>query len=59
MMVLIAITAVFYLLSARNDQALIVIISLLLVSIVWALQSSILRYMNELKIFNTGAISEK
>lgn len=59
MMVLLAITAVFYVLSARNDQALIAIAVLLLVSIIWVLKNSIPRYIDELQILlNTGAVRE-
>ena len=59
MMILLAITAVFYVLSVRNDQALIAIAVLLLVSIIWVLKNSIPRYIDELKILlNTGAVRE-
>ncbi len=59
MMVLLAISAVFYVLSVRNDQVLIALAVLLLVSIVWVLKNSLPRYIDELKILlNTGAVRE-
>ena len=59
MMVILAITAAFYVLSVRNDQVLIALAVLLLVTVVWVLKNSIPRYVNELKILlNTGAVRE-
>lgn len=59
LMAALSITAVFYVLSARNDQVLIGISVLLLISIVWILKSSIPSYINELRILlNTGSVRE-
>lgn len=59
LMAALSITAVFYVLSARNDQVLIGIAVLLLISIVWILKSSIPSYINELRILlNTGSVRE-
>lgn len=55
----LAIAAVFYVLSVRNDQVLIGITVLLLLSMVWLLKSSIPSYINELRILlNTGSVRE-
>ena len=55
----LAIAAVFYVLSVRNDQVLIGITVLLLLSMVWLLKSSIPNYVNELRILlNTGSVRE-
>lgn len=55
----LAIAAVFYVLSVRNDQVLIGITVLLLLSMVWLLKSSIPSYVNELRILlNTGSVRE-
>lgn len=55
----LAITAVFFVLSVRNDQVLIGITVLLLISIVWLLKSSIPSYVNELRLLlNTGSVRE-
>lgn len=59
MMAVLAIAAVFYVLSARNDRMLVAIAVLLLVSVIWVLKSSLPRYFHELKILlNTGAVRE-
>ena len=59
MMVVLAIAAVFYVLSVRNDQVLIAFAVLLLVSIIWVLKNSLPQYINELKILlNTGVVRE-
>ncbi len=59
LMGILAITAVFYVLSVRNDQVLIGITILLLLSILWLLKSSIPSYINELRILlNTGSVRE-
>ncbi len=59
MMVVLAISAVFYVLSVRNDRLLIALSVLLLVSIIWVLKSSLPRYFHEFKILlNTGAVRE-
>lgn len=55
----LAIAAVFYVLSVRNDQVLIGITVLLLLSMIWLLKSSIPSYVNELRILlNTGSVRE-
>jgi len=55
----LAIAAVFYVLSVRNDQVLIGITVLLLLSMIWLLKSSIPSYINELRILlNTGSVRE-
>ena len=57
--IVLAITAVFFVLSVRNDQVLIGITVLLLISIVWLLKSSIPSYVNELRLLlNTGSVRE-
>ncbi len=57
--VMLAIAAVFYVLSVRNDQVLIAIGILLLISVIWVLKNSIPRYVDELKLLlNTGAVRE-
>ncbi len=57
--VMLAIAAVFYVLSVREDQLLFAIAVLLLVSIIWVLKNSIPRYMVELNLLlNTGAVRE-
>lgn len=57
--VLLAIAAAFYVLSVRNDQVLLAIAVLLLVSIIWVLKNSIPRYVDELKLLlNTGSVRE-
>ncbi|MEK6596360.1 MAG: hypothetical protein AABZ18_07585, partial [Pseudomonadota bacterium] len=59
LMGVLAIAAVFYVLSVRNDQVLIGITVLLLLSMVWLLKSSIPSYVNELRILlNTGSVRE-
>ncbi len=59
MMVVLAIAAVFYVFSVRNDQLLIALSVLLLVSVIWVLKSSLPRYYHELKLLlNTGAVRE-
>ena len=59
LMAALSITAVFYVLSVRNDQVLIGITVLLLLSIIWLLKSSIPSYINELRILlNTGSVRE-
>ncbi len=59
MMVMLAIAAVFYVLSVRNDRVLIALGIILLVSIIWVLKSSIPRFINELKLLlNTGSVRE-
>lgn len=59
MMVVLAIAAVFYVFSVRNDQLLVALSVLLLVSVIWVLKSSLPRYFHELKILlNTGAVRE-
>ncbi len=59
MMVMLAIAAVFYVLNVRNDQVLVALFLILLVSIIWVLKSSIPRFINELKILlNTGSVRE-
>jgi len=55
----LAIAAAFYVLSVRNDQVLIGITVLLLLSIVLLLKNSISSYINELRILlNTGSVRE-
>lgn len=55
----LAIAAVFYVLSVRNDQVLIGIAVLLLVSIIWFLKNSIPNFVNELRLLlNTGSVRE-
>ncbi len=55
----LAISAAFYVLSVRNDQVLIGITVLLLLSIVFLLKNSILSYINELRILlNTSSVRE-
>lgn len=59
LMAALAISAAFYVLSVRNDQVLIGITVLLLLSIIWLLKSSIPSYVNELRILlNTGSVRE-
>lgn len=59
LMGVLAITAVFYVLSVRDDQVLIGMTVLLLLSIVWLLKSSIPSYINELRVLlNTGSVRE-
>lgn len=59
MMGALAIAAVFYVLSVRNDQVLIGITVLLLISVVWLLKSSIPSFVNELRLLlNTGPVRE-
>jgi hypothetical protein len=59
MMVMLAIAAVFYVLSVRNDKVLVALSIILLVSVIWVLKSSVPRYINELKILlNTGSVRE-
>lgn len=55
----LAIAAMFYVLSVRDDQVLIGLTVLLLLSIVWLLKSSIPSYINELRVLlNTGPVRE-
>ncbi|MCP5245030.1 MAG: hypothetical protein H6937_03315 [Burkholderiales bacterium] len=57
--VMLAIAAAFYVLSVRDDQILLAIAVLLLISIIWVLKNSIPRYIEELKLLmNTGAVRE-
>ncbi len=59
MIVLLAIAAVFYVLSVRNDRVLIALGIILLVSVIWVLKSSIPRFIDELKLLlNTGSVRE-
>lgn len=59
LMAALAISAAFYVLSVRNDQVLIGITVLLLLSIILLLKSSIPSYVNELRILlNTGSVRE-
>ncbi|UJP05657.1 MAG: hypothetical protein LZF61_01390 [Nitrosomonas sp.] len=59
LMGVLAVAAVFYVLNVRNDQALIGITVLLLVSIIWLLKSSIPSFVNELRmLLNTGSVRE-
>lgn len=59
LMGVLAIAAMFYVLSVRNDQVLIGITVLLLISIVWLLKSSIPSFVNELRLLlNTGPVRE-
>ena len=59
LMGVLAIAAAFYVLSVRNDQVLIGITVLLLLSIVLLLKNSISSYINELRILlNTGSVRE-
>lgn len=59
LMAALSITAVFYVLSVRNDQVLIGITVLLLLSIILLLKNSIPSYINELRILlNTGSVRE-
>lgn len=59
MMGALAIAAAFYVLSVRNDQVLIGITVLLLLSIVLLLKNSISGYITELRILlNTGSVRE-
>lgn len=59
LMGVLAIAAMFYVLSVRNDQVLIGITVLLLISIVWVLKSSIPSFVNELRLLlNTGSVRE-
>lgn len=51
MMIMLAIAAVFYVLNVRNDQVLVALFIILLVSIIWVLKSSIPRFINELKFY--------
>ena len=57
--VMLAVAAAFYVLSVRDDQVLLAIAVLLLVSIIWVLKNSIPRYIEELKLLmNTGSVRE-
>ena len=57
--IMLAIAAMFYVFSVRNDQVLLAVTVLLLVSIIWVLKNSLPRYINELKLLlNTGAVRE-
>lgn len=59
LMGVLAIAAMFYVLSVRDDQVLIGITVLLLLSIIWLLKSSIPSYVNELRVLlNTGPVRE-
>lgn len=59
LMAALAVAAAFYVLSVRNDQVLIGITVLLLLSIIWLLKSSIPSYVSELRILlNTGSVRE-
>lgn len=59
LMGVLAIAAMFYVLSVRDDQVLIGLTVLLLLSIVWLLKSSIPSYINELRVLlNTGPVRE-
>ncbi|MBX3616233.1 hypothetical protein [Nitrosomonas sp.] len=59
LMAALAVAAAFYVLSVRNDQVLIGITVLLLLSIILLLKSSIPSYVNELRILlNTGSVRE-
>jgi len=59
LMGVLAIAAAFYVLSVRNDQVLIGITVLLLLSIILLLKNSISSYINELRILlNTGSVRE-
>ncbi|WP_297325216.1 hypothetical protein [Nitrosomonas sp.] len=59
LMGVLAITAMFYVLSVRDDQVLIGITVLLLLSIIWLLKSSIPSYINELRVLlNAGPVRE-
>lgn len=58
-MIILAITAVFYVFSLRNDQVLTGIGVLLLVIIIWALKSSIPGYIAEIQTFlHAGPVRE-
>ncbi len=58
-MVLLSLAAVFYVLSIRNDQALIGLAFLILIVMVLALRNSIPSYINELKVLlNAGSVRE-
>ena len=57
--VIFSCTAAFYVLNLRNDQVLIGLAIILLISLIWVLRNSIPRYVNELKILlNAGAVRE-
>ena len=59
LMIALAIMAVFYVLSVRNDQVLIGITVLLLISILWLLKSSIPSFVSELRLLlNAGSVRE-
>lgn len=59
LMVILAISASFYVFNARNDQVLVAIAILLLVFIIWVLKNSIPSYLKELNILlNTGSVRE-
>jgi len=54
-----SLAAGFYVLNLRNDQVLIGIAIILLISLIWVLKNSIPRYINELKILlNAGSVRE-
>lgn len=58
-MVLLSLAAVFYVLSIRNDQALIGLAFLILIVMVLALRNSIPSYISELKVLlNAGSVRE-
>jgi len=57
--IMVAIAAAFYVFSVRDDQVLLAVAVLILVSIIWVLKNSIPRYIDELKLLlNTGAVRE-
>lgn len=58
-MVLLSLAAVFYVLSIRNDQALIGLAFIILIVMVLALRNSIPSYISELKVLlNAGSVRE-
>ncbi len=57
--IIFSLTATFYVLNIRNDQVLIGIAIILLVSLIWVLKNSIPRYMKELNmLLNAGSVRE-
>ena len=57
--IIFSLTATFYVLNIRNDQVLIGIAIILLISLIWVLKNSIPRYIKELNILlNAGSVRE-